>query len=211
MADLAQRLTGLVREIEKCDRLLGEPHKDEQIARERYAALRGRLQDAESEVRGFCPELNERVAALVYGVPQKPRQWQTVRAQLDLAESLQKRAEAQAKRLAAHELDRSASRLRHRRRRAPRFATCWPSSTVTSTGRCRPSPCGSGSSTRPGSGFPEVRNDGQPPAPGLAGPTLAGHPLPAHIPYERGVWGKAHGAATDFRWMPPLPVSLRRI
>ena len=41
---------------------------------------------------------------------------------------------------------------------------------------------------------------------------LGGRPLPAEISYERGVWGKVHGAASDFRWIAATPsfMSLHR-
>lgn len=34
---------------------------------------------------------------------------------------------------------------------------------------------------------------------------LGGRELPAQITYERGIWGKMHGASTDFRWIATTP------
>ena len=34
---------------------------------------------------------------------------------------------------------------------------------------------------------------------------LGPHPLPARLSYERGIWGKVHGAVTDFRWIATTP------
>jgi GTPase SAR1 family protein len=45
---------------------------------------------------------------------------------------------------------------------------------------------------------------------GLSWPALdagqgAGQPLPGALTYERGIWGKVHGAPSDFRWIATTP------
>jgi len=34
---------------------------------------------------------------------------------------------------------------------------------------------------------------------------LRGQPLPSRLAYERGIWGKVHGAPSDFRWIATTP------
>ncbi|MFL6244780.1 MAG: hypothetical protein ACJ74H_02055 [Thermoanaerobaculia bacterium] len=91
--------------------------QEELSARERRCELLSRLRIFnEDQLRRFCPELTERVTALVYGIPEDPRQWAAVHHQLDLARDLFQRVETHARRLAADELERAAETLRQRMR-----------------------------------------------------------------------------------------------
>src|SRR6185312_2377635 len=103
--------------VEKCDLFFARLLQEERTARERLDSLRRRLQRfTESQLRHFCPELTDRVTALVYGIPDKPRQWRAVHRQLDIAESLFARVQVQAKRLAAAELDQAVELIEGRLR-----------------------------------------------------------------------------------------------
>lgn len=118
--DLAESETNLVgrlelraRLIEDCGPLLRHFHSYERTALERREALRARLQrQAAQDLRRFCPELADRVAGLIYGLPAKPRDWKAVQTQLVEAERLLARLESQSARLASEELSRAARDLR---------------------------------------------------------------------------------------------------
>ena len=117
--DFLERLRLAAELAQKCglffDRLLAE----QRDARDRLEELKRRLRRFNEEhLHRFCPDLADRVAALVLGVPGRPRQWSALRSQLDLAEELFDRVEAQARRLAAGELDRAAGELKLRLRGA---------------------------------------------------------------------------------------------
>jgi hypothetical protein len=108
------RLERRARLIDDCGPLLSRLHQDERTARERLALLRERLQrQTNQDLRRFCPkEIADRVADLVYGIPERPRQWQTVKAQLAEAERLLALVEIQTARLAAAELSHAVGELR---------------------------------------------------------------------------------------------------
>jgi serine/threonine protein kinase len=100
--------------IDDCGPLLSRLHQDERTARELLALLRERLQrQTNQDLRRFCPrEIADRVADLVYGIPERPRQWQTVKTQLAEAERLLALVEIQTARLAAAELSQAVGELR---------------------------------------------------------------------------------------------------
>lgn len=109
---LTGRLERRAKLIEACEPLLSRLHQDQRRARERLAALMQRLQRPEAvDLRRFCPELTNRIAGLVYGIPANPWQWQAVQDQLTEAEDLLARVEPHALRLAAEELSRAAQDL----------------------------------------------------------------------------------------------------
>jgi ABC-type transporter Mla MlaB component len=119
-----ERLERMAQQVEKSDLFFQRLRQEQSSARERLADLRRRLQEFhDDQLHLFCPELTERIVALVYGVPQRPRQWSAVHYQLDRAAELFGRVEIQARRLAAEELDGAAETLRQRRRetRDPAF------------------------------------------------------------------------------------------
>lgn len=100
--------------IEKCDLLFERLDQEERSARSRLEVLRRRLQRyTESQMRRFSPELANRVADLIFGIPPNPSSWRAVQEQLDVADRLLSRIEAHSARLAAEELDRAAAILRN--------------------------------------------------------------------------------------------------
>jgi hypothetical protein len=102
---LFDRLRQVMSRVHDADRFIWRLRQEERNARERLATLRSRLQEFESEqLDEYCPELAQRVTALVFGIPKEPRQWSAVRHQLDAATDLFDRVEMQARRLAADEL-----------------------------------------------------------------------------------------------------------
>jgi hypothetical protein len=110
--DLIRRLELRARLIETCEPLLGRLHQDQRMARERRDALKQRLERPEAaDLRKFCPELTDRIAGLVYGIPESPWSWQSVQEQLGEAEGLLAHVEAHVLRLAAEELDRAVGDL----------------------------------------------------------------------------------------------------
>lgn len=116
--ELADGETGLIGRLERraklievCEPLLSRLHQDEWSARERLEALRRRLETPEVDLRAFCPDLTDRIADLVYGIPTSPWQWNAVQDQLTEAEILLARVEAHARRLAVDELDRAVRDL----------------------------------------------------------------------------------------------------
>lgn len=110
------RLERMAQQVEKSDLFFQRLLQEQSSARERLADLRRRLQEFhDDQLHRYCPELTERIVALVYGVPQRPRQWSAVHHQLDRAAELFGRVEVQARRLAADELDGAAETLRQRR------------------------------------------------------------------------------------------------
>jgi hypothetical protein len=113
--DPVERLSLLAELAEKCEILSERMHQEERTARERRESLRRRLQrHRDNQMRRFSPDFTDRVAALVYGIPERPGQWRAVHKQLDEAERLLGQIDAQAARLAADELDTAADELRHR-------------------------------------------------------------------------------------------------
>ncbi len=111
--DNLERLRLLAQLVEKCELLLGRLRQDQIAAEQHLDNLRRRLRRFnEAQLRRHCPELTDRVTALVYGVSEQPRQWAAVRHQLELAEKLFGRLERQATRLAARDLERAAEALR---------------------------------------------------------------------------------------------------
>jgi serine/threonine protein kinase len=109
---LVSRLERRAKLIESCGPLLSRLHQDQRRARERLEALIQRLQKPEAvDLRRFCPELTDRIAGLVYGIPANPWQWQAVQDQLSEAEGLLARVETHSLRLAAEELSRAVQNL----------------------------------------------------------------------------------------------------
>lgn len=99
------RLDQVGKRVREGGRFVAQLRQEEQSARDRLAVLRARLQHFHQEqLDHYCPELTERVEALVYGVPKDPRRWSAVHHQLDVAAELFDRVEAHARRLAADEL-----------------------------------------------------------------------------------------------------------
>lgn len=97
---------------------LARRQAEEREARHGLAELRRRLAAGEDEQLGrYCPELAERVTALAYGIPAKPRHWPDVKAQVELGLALQERLEAHARRRAAAEVEEMAASLRDGLRR----------------------------------------------------------------------------------------------
>lgn len=102
--------------IEKCDLLFERLNQEERSARSRYDDLRRRLRrHIENELRRFSPDLTDRVSDLIFGIPSQPASWRAVQEQLNVAERLLVRVEAQSARLAADELHRAVETLRGRR------------------------------------------------------------------------------------------------
>jgi len=119
-ADWIGRLERSARLIEDCEPLLRRLHQDERTARERRALLIERLQrQSAQDLRRLCPEaIIDRVAGLVYGIPDKPWQWEAVQTQLAEAERLLTLVEAQTARRAAAELNQAVRDLRAGAQRA---------------------------------------------------------------------------------------------
>ncbi len=117
--NLVERFELLSQVVEMCDLLFQRLNEEERSARSRREALRRRLQrHTENQMRRFSPDLTDRVADLVYGIPDEPASWRAVQEQLGVAELLLARIETHAARLAAEELDRAAETLRGRRGRS---------------------------------------------------------------------------------------------
>jgi hypothetical protein len=113
------RLDQVAKRVREGDRFVAQLHQEEQSARDRLAALRRRLQDFHQDrLESYCPELTERVEALVYGIPKEPRRWSAVHYQLDVATDLFDRVETHARRLAADELVGAEKDLRTLLRRS---------------------------------------------------------------------------------------------
>lgn len=110
--DALQLLAELVR---KCSILFERLHQDQNSARMRQADLVDRLKRFdEALLRRYCPELARRVDGLLHGLPQRPRNWATVRYQLERAGELLGRLESHGRRLAAQELEQAAQKLKSR-------------------------------------------------------------------------------------------------
>ena len=110
---LLARLARAAGRVNESDRFFAQLRQEEIRARERLSDLRRRLQGLhEEQLDRFCPELTERIAALLYGVPERPRQWSAVHHQLNIAGDLFGRVETHARRLAADEVGRAAETLR---------------------------------------------------------------------------------------------------
>jgi len=106
-------LARLAAQVNACDRFFAQLRQEETRARERLSDLREHLQTLHAEqLDRFCPELTERVAALLYGVPEWPRQWSAVHHQLNVAGDLFGRIDLHARRLAAEELGCAEDALR---------------------------------------------------------------------------------------------------
>ena len=114
LMDRLERMAGLV---ESCTKFFDRLQQEQRDARDRHAKLQGRFRTfTEEQLYRYCPALADRVAALIYGIPEQPRYWTAVRHQLDLAADLFARVEPHAQRLAADELDGAALVLRERLR-----------------------------------------------------------------------------------------------
>jgi len=114
---LMDRLEILAALVESCDKFFDRLEQEQREARERLAKLQGRFRAfTEERLYPYCPALADRVAALIYGIPEQPRYWTAARHQLDLAGDLFARIEPHAQRLAADELDEAAVVLRERLR-----------------------------------------------------------------------------------------------
>jgi hypothetical protein len=110
LLDHVDRSAGLA---EKCALFLERLLQVQRDARNRLAALHRRFRRFnEDQLTRFCPELSDRVGALLFGIPEHPRHWNAVHHQLDLAGELFGRIDVQARRRAAEELERSAETLR---------------------------------------------------------------------------------------------------
>jgi len=110
---LLDALARLAAQVNASDRFFAQLRQEETRARERLSNLRGHLQKLhEEQLDRFCPELTELVAALLYGVPERPRQWSAVHHQLNVAGDLFGRIALYARRLAAEELGRAEETLR---------------------------------------------------------------------------------------------------
>jgi len=111
--DAVERLRRLDQLVEKCALFFDQLRQEQMTAEARRETLRQRLRSFnEAQLRRFCPELTQRVTALVYGIPDQPRQWSAVVEQLDEAERVFNRLEIQARRLAARDLERARRALR---------------------------------------------------------------------------------------------------
>ncbi|MDQ3280767.1 MAG: hypothetical protein M3Q69_05075 [Acidobacteriota bacterium] len=112
---LLERIEWIAAVRDKCAMFFERLRMEEQSARERHAVLLARLRSFNDEqLRRFCPELADRVTALIYGIPAHPRHWAAVHHQLDVAGELFDRVETQARRLAAEELEEATAVLRQR-------------------------------------------------------------------------------------------------
>ncbi|HEX2835308.1 MAG TPA: molecular chaperone TorD family protein [Thermoanaerobaculia bacterium] len=121
---LPERIESLAVLLDGCTQLFERLLQEQRGARERQADLQKRLRRfIEEQLGRFCPELTDRVSALVYGIPENPRHWSAVHHQLDIAGELLDRIEVHAGRLAAEELDRAVDALRQKVRpsAAPSF------------------------------------------------------------------------------------------
>jgi len=109
------RLERRWRLIEDCKPLLSHFRSDERTALDLQVALQERLRRQSTQnLRHFCPELADRVAGLIYGIPKQPREWKAFQAQLAEAERLLARLERQSAHLAAEELSRAVRSLREK-------------------------------------------------------------------------------------------------
>lgn len=99
--------------LEDCDRFFDMLQQEQRSARERLVELHRHFREfTEDQLAHHCPQLSERVAGLLYGIPEHPRHWRAVHQQLDRAAELFGRVRRQAQRLAADELHRAAETLR---------------------------------------------------------------------------------------------------
>jgi hypothetical protein len=109
----AEKLRLIAQVQEKCELFLDRLKQEQVAATRKLEILHQRLSAFnEAQLRRFCPELTARVTGLVFGVPERPREWGPVVQQLDLAEDLLDRLELQARRLAVRDLERAARSLR---------------------------------------------------------------------------------------------------
>lgn len=105
LPDVLDRLELVAGRVEASDRFFSGLRQEEHSARDQLAELRRQLRVFHDEqLPRFCPELTDRVASLVYGVPEQPRHWNAIRQQLDRAADLFGRVDSHARRLAAEEL-----------------------------------------------------------------------------------------------------------
>ncbi len=108
-------LQSMTEVLEDCERFFEMLRQEQHSARERLAELLLRFREfTDDQLSQYCRELSERVAALLYGVPEHPRQWRAVHQQLDRAADLFGRVRRQAQRIAADEVHRAAETLRTR-------------------------------------------------------------------------------------------------
>ena len=101
--------------VEDCDQFFEMLQQEQRHARERLVELHRHFREfTDDQLAPYCRELSERVAGLLYGVPEHPRQWRAVHEQLDRASDLFGRVRHQAQRLAADDVSRAAETLRAR-------------------------------------------------------------------------------------------------
>lgn len=113
--DLFRALDAITGVLADCDRFLETRRQEQHSARERLEELHSRFREfTDDQLSQYCRELSERVAGLLYGVPEHSRQWHAVHQQLDRAADLFVRVRRQAERVAADELHRAAETLRTR-------------------------------------------------------------------------------------------------
>lgn len=116
---LMDRVERMAATIEKCELFFERLRHEQRSAREHLRELQQRYRTFnEEQLYHFCPELADRVAALILGIPEHPRHWGAIHHQLDGAAALFGRVELQARRLAADELDLAVEALRERIRQA---------------------------------------------------------------------------------------------
>lgn len=115
VANLIDALERRATVVRKCDEFFDLLQRERRGADERLASLQLRFREYTGEhLDRFCPELSDRVAALIYGVPRHARHWRSIHDQLDHATEVFDRLKACAQRLAVDELDRAAEALRAR-------------------------------------------------------------------------------------------------
>jgi|GEM_PF-3299289 len=114
----SERLELLAPVVARGEELFARLSREEDEARERLTALRGRFEAlGREELHQACGELYDRVEALVRGVPENPIRWRPVLRQIALAEDLLGRLEIHARRLAVSELGEAVDLLEEQRRR----------------------------------------------------------------------------------------------
>jgi hypothetical protein len=113
--NLIHALQAMTELLEDSYRFFETLRQEQHSARERLAELHRHFREfTDDQLSQYCRQLSERVAGLLYGVQEHPRQWRTVHQQLDRAAELFGRVRRQAQRLAADELSRAAETLRTR-------------------------------------------------------------------------------------------------
>jgi hypothetical protein len=116
-----------LRKIAQLDRdvavLVRRVLREEEDFRHRLQALRQRLDRFHEEhLETYCPELAERAAGFLLGIPERPRSWAAVEPQLQLADQLLSRLDAHCRLVAAWEVQEARARLEEAVHRSPRSA-----------------------------------------------------------------------------------------